>query len=310
VIGGERFFEILPQMQQDPGRHGDVVELMYLCLSLGFEGRYRVMPRGVAALTELRDGVYRGIRQRRGEFERELSPQWRGIAAAARPLAWRVPIWAIGLGTLAIAAAMYISFSFLLAGQSDVAFAELHALPPQSVVLPRHVPVAPAPVTSAPAPAAAPVAEAPSSLVRRLRTFLAPEIKAGLVQVLQDAQAVTVRLTNRNMFGSGEATLSAASMPLLGRIGDALKDEPGKILVNGYTDNQPIRTARFPSNFELSQARANAVAGVLRGRIGEPSRLTAQGKGDASPLAGNDTPEGRQQNRRTEIVLVREADRI
>ena len=52
---------------------------MYLCASLGFEGRYRVLPRGSAALTELRDGLYRGIRQRRGEFERELSPQWRGI---------------------------------------------------------------------------------------------------------------------------------------------------------------------------------------------------------------------------------------
>ena len=88
VTGGERFFDILEQMQKDPGRHGEVVELMYLCASLGFEGRYRVMPRGIAALTELRDGVYRGIRQRRGEFERELSPHWRGIATgytAARP---------------------------------------------------------------------------------------------------------------------------------------------------------------------------------------------------------------------------------
>ena len=83
MTGGERFFEILEQMQQDLGHHAEVVELMYLCTSLGFEGRYRVMPRGVAALTELRDGVYRTIRKRRGDFERELSPHWRGITAGA-----------------------------------------------------------------------------------------------------------------------------------------------------------------------------------------------------------------------------------
>src|SRR6202012_3575725 len=87
VIGGERFFDILEQMQQDLGRHAPVVELMYLCTSLGFEGRYRVMPRGVAALTELRDGVYRTIRNRRGEWERDLSPHWKGIAAGMRSLA-------------------------------------------------------------------------------------------------------------------------------------------------------------------------------------------------------------------------------
>jgi type VI secretion system protein ImpK len=141
VIGGERFFEILTQMQQDPGHHGEVVELMYLCTSLGFEGRYRVMPRGIAALAELRDGVYRSIRQRRGDFERELSPHWRGSPAGARPLSQLVPLWALGLGTVAIAAVMFVVFTFLLAGESDAAFGELHALPPhgQIVVPRRHV---------------------------------------------------------------------------------------------------------------------------------------------------------------------------
>ena len=76
------FFDILEQMQKDLGRHSEVVELMYLCASLGFEGRYRVMPRGIAALTEMRDSVYRTIRQRRGEFERDLSPHWAGIEPA------------------------------------------------------------------------------------------------------------------------------------------------------------------------------------------------------------------------------------
>ncbi len=65
MSGGERFFDILEQMEQELGRHGDVVELMYLCLSLGFEGRYRVLPRGAATLAEFRDNVFRTMRQRR-----------------------------------------------------------------------------------------------------------------------------------------------------------------------------------------------------------------------------------------------------
>ncbi|MBV9750429.1 MAG: type VI secretion system protein TssL, long form, partial [Acetobacteraceae bacterium] len=124
---------------------------------------------------------------------------------------------------------------------------------------------------------------------------------------LEDAQSVTVRLTNRNMFASGQAELSPSYAPLLARIGDALQDEPGNVIVNGYTDNQPIRTVRFPSNFQLSQARADAVARLLQARLTDPKRVRAAGKADADPIASNATPEGRQQNRRTEIVLVRTA---
>ena len=150
----------------------------------------------------------------------------------------------------------------------------------------------------------------PSGFALRLRQFLAPEIREGLVQVLADAQSVTVRLTNRNMFASGQAVLGSAYPPLLVRIGDALETEPGQVTVFGYTDNQAIRTARFPSNFELSQARADAVANALRARLKDPARVTAKGRGDADPIAGNDTPDGRQQNRRTEIVLIRPSDAL
>ena len=303
VTGGERFFDILDQMQQDLGNHQPVVELMYLCMSLGFTGRYRVMPRGTGALTELREGIYRTIRQRRGDFERELSPQWRGVAAGARSLAQQVPLWALALGSLTLAAIMYVSFTFLLASSSEVAFAQLFALPPRGQIV---VPRAPLPVAAA--PVAPPAPPPPATLAVKFRQFLEPEIKAGLVQVLQDAQTITVRLTSHNMFGSGAATLSATYPPLLARIGDALNDETGEVEINGYTDDQPIHTPRFPSNFELSQARADAVAALIRVRMKDPKRLRVQGKGQADPLTTNATVAGREQNRRTEIVLVRASD--
>ncbi len=307
VTGGDRFFDILEQMQKDLGKNGEVVELMYLCTSLGFEGRYRVMPRGVAALNELREGVYRLIRNRRGEFERDLSPHWQGIAAARRPLSRRVPLWSIPLTALVLAALIYLGFNFALAGSSDIAFAELYGLPPRGTpVVPRAAVVATAKPVAAPAPAPAPAgAPAPSNFVAKLHKFLEPEIKAGLVVILEDPQSVTVRLTAKNMFDSGQATLNSSYLPLLGRIGEALQEEQGKVSVNGYTDNQPIHTARFPSNFHLSQARASAVAELIAAKLTDKSRVSPVGKADADPLADNATAEGRQQNRRTEVVLGR-----
>jgi type VI secretion system protein ImpK len=141
--------------------------------------------------------------------------------------------------------------------------------------------------------------------VTRLRTFLAAEIKEGLVEVFEDAQTITVRIANRNMFGSGEATLNSGYGPLLDRIGTALQDEPGKVLVVGHTDNQPIRTARFPSNWQLSTARAETVARMIAAKLSDPSRVKAEGHADNEPIAPNTTPEGRQRNRRTDIVLIK-----
>jgi type VI secretion system protein ImpK len=294
VTGGDRFFAILEQLQQDPARHAEVIELMYLCIALGFEGRYRVLGRGTAALAELRDGVYRGIRRRRGDFERDLSPHWLGVPTAATPLRRRVPLWLVGLGTVAAACGLYLAFNFALAGASDIAFGRFAALPP-------HGPVQV--VRAAEPPPPPPVAAATPAP----RGFLAPEIAAGLVQVLEDPQSITVRVTNRNTFASGSATLDPAAIPLLRRIGKAIAGQPGTVVVNGYTDNQPIRTVRFPSNFQLSQARAQAVAQVLAAELPADRPVQAQGKGDADPLAPNTTPDGRDRNRRTEIVLLKTA---
>jgi type VI secretion system protein ImpK len=304
VSGGDRFFDILEQMQKDLGTNGEVVELMYLCISLGFEGRYRVMPRGNAALGEVRESVYRVLRNRRGEFERELSPHWRGVDAGHRPLGQRVPLWGIGLGTVVLAALIYLGFNFALASSSDVAFAELYGLPPHGTPVVPHVAVA-ANAPPPPPPTALAVAPAPSNFASKIRQFLAPEIKAGLVTVLEDPQSVTVRLTGRNMFDSGAATLTSSFIPLIGRIGEALQDEQGNVIVNGYTDNQPIHTARFPSNFQLSQARAESVATLIEAKLSNPARVRAVGKADVDPIASNETAEGRQQNRRIEVVLAR-----
>ncbi|HET6195173.1 MAG TPA: OmpA family protein [Acetobacteraceae bacterium] len=111
------------------------------------------------------------------------------------------------------------------------------------------------------------------------------------------------------MFAAGSATVQAAAVPLLERIGSALKNESlGTLIaiqVNGYTDNQPIRTVKFPSNFQLSASRADAVRDVLKQVIGAGPAIATEGRADADPIDSNATPEGREHNRRIEIVLRR-----
>jgi type VI secretion system protein ImpK len=140
-----------------------------------------------------------------------------------------------------------------------------------------------------------------------LRRFLAPEIQQGLVTVEGDAQRILVRIRNRGMFPSGSATLDPRFGDLLSRVGQGLREEPGQVQVQGHSDNQPIRTVRFPSNFALSLARAQAAMAGIVAANGSPARFTAEGRADAEPLATNATPEGREENRRIEVVLLRGA---
>lgn len=294
VTGGERFFDILNRLHQDPGRNGEVLELMYLCLSLGFEGRLRVAPRGATELSRIRDGLFRTLRQRRGEFERELSPHWRGQETAHRPMTSFIPLWVVGVVTAALLTFMFMGFSYAVNRASDTTFAQLSNLQPTGEV------------TLARAPLAPPPPPVDDGLFARISKFLEPEIAQGLVAVEEDARTVTVRLRNEGMFRSGSASVEDGYLPLLQRVAAALQEEPGQVIVAGHTDNVPIHTLRFPSNWHLSMARADAVLKILADRGVAPARLTAEGRADSEPIASNDTAEGRNANRRIELILMKQ----
>ena len=297
VRSGERFFDLLGQMRQNPGKFLPVIELMYLCLSLGFMGRTRLSPRGPAEIDRLREETYALIQRQRPAGEAALSPEWMGVSAPYRPARARLPVWVAGSVALAAVAALFAWFSTSLNAASDQVYAQAQTVPP--AVMPA---IARGPVVQPVAPA--PAGDQPA-LIDRLRGFLKPEIDAGLVSVIGTQATPIVRVNNRRMFGSGSATVQPAALPVLTRIGAALKDEPGAVQVIGYTDNEPIRTVRFPSNFQLSAARAQAAAAIVARGLGGGSRISVEGRADADPVASNATPEGREQNRRIEIVLRR-----
>jgi len=305
VRSGERFFDLLTGMQKDPGRYRQALEVAYLCLALGMQGRYRLASGGPAELDRIREGLFQLLTQIRGPWERELSPRWRGADAPNRPRRRGVPPWVAAPVTLVLLCLGYAGVSWALNGRTDDLYARLAALPPGAVPAisrsaPPQLPAPPPPPATPPAP----------TLAQRLSRFLEPEIRQGLVTVTEDARSTLVRIKASGMFPSGSATLNTQFEPLLSRIGEALRDEPGAVQVLGHSDNQPIRTVRFPSNFHLSEARARAAEGVIeRAYAGADAatRFAVEGRGDAEPISDNATPAGRESNRRIEVVVLRQS---
>ena len=117
-----------------------------------------------------------------------------------------------------------------------------------------------------------------------------------------DRSVITIR--GDGLFEPGSATLSADREVLMRRIAEALAQVPGAVLVTGHTDNQPIRSVRFPSNWHLSEERARAVRTILVSRGVKAERITAEGRAEGEPLVANDTPANRARNRRVEITLM------
>jgi type VI secretion system protein ImpK len=139
----------------------------------------------------------------------------------------------------------------------------------------------------------------------RLAQFLEPDIKAGLVAVRDEIDRSVVTIRGDGTFAPGSATLLAQREALMMRVADALAQVSGNVLVTGHTDSQPIaRSARFPSNWHLSEERAKTVRDLLVARKVAAERIRAEGRADAEPLVANDTATNRAMNRRVEITLV------
>lgn len=127
------------------------------------------------------------------------------------------------------------------------------------------------------------------------------------VEVVEKKDFILVRLDSEVFFESGSAAVKVGGQDLLTAFSTVLADLEGKeVLVQGHTDNVPIRTAQFASNWELSTARATNVVKYLVDNLGlTPTVFTATGNGEFKPIASNDTAEGKQQNRRIEIKIMK-----
>ena len=249
------------QMRQNPGLYLPVIELMYLCMSLGFQGQYRLSPRGPAELDRLREETYAVIVRQRQAPEPELVAALEG----GRGSLSRRPHDGPGVGRGQ-------RWPWPCSPASSCGSRRLST--PRRTICSRACRRCRRPGcrrSCAAAPVRPPPPQ-PEPVADRLCTLLEPEVKQGVVTVDCKPPYPLVRLKNRGMFASGSATIDPRFVPVLNRLGAALKEEPGTIEVVGYTDNQPIKTVQFPSNYHLSAARAEAARSVLARVLGDPAR--------------------------------------
>ncbi|MEA3273764.1 MAG: type IVB secretion system protein IcmH/DotU [Pseudomonadota bacterium] len=294
--GGEKFFQALERLIAYPSGNLHMLELMYLCLALGFEGRYRVREGGRDQLEAVRERLFQTIRAQRGDPEPELSPHWRGVVERRDPLIHTVPLWVLSAVAGVLLLALFTGFTFALNQDSDPVYLDLANLD-------KGLPTVEAPRT--PVAVAEPVPEPVKPVYEEppltLRILLAEEIRADLLEVVDRQEGQTVVMHGDGLFRSGRAAVNDKYRPLLARIGESLSQLPGRVLVTGHTDSVPIRTLRFPSNYDLSLARAETVSKLLAEVTDDPGRFTAEGRADTELRVPENPKDAR--NRRVEITL-------
>lgn len=134
-------------------------------------------------------------------------------------------------------------------------------------------------------------------------------IRDEKITIRGNEEWLEVELKSSLLFSSGDATLSVPALELLGSIAEILKGQSSPIRVEGFTDNRAINTPRFPSNWELSTARASSVVQLFIEEGVDPSRLAAIGYGEFQPVSDNDTEQGRAENRRV-VLMISKTDEL
>jgi chemotaxis protein MotB len=144
-----------------------------------------------------------------------------------------------------------------------------------------------------------------AQLETELQTALAGEIKRKEIAMRREPDGLVISLREVGFFESGSAEMKSASQPAFDRIANMLRERNYRVRIEGHTDDVPIHTARFASNWELSTARATEIVRLLIVRDGfTPDRLSAAGYAEYHPIAPNGTAEGRGMNRRVDIVIL------
>lgn len=289
-IGGDRFWQLVDDMLRVPHDNLDLIELFHACLAAGFEGRFRVMPDGRRRLHEIMARLQGALPHVRSLSQIELVRNWRGENAPVGRIGWNV-IALAAAAALALLLLIYIVLRLMLASSGDEPHNRLSALNPEARL-----------TLSRPA---AEMEMAESVQASRLKRFLEPEIREGLVTVEEDAQTVRVRTTVGQLFASGSDQLESGRQALFHRIGRAVEEEQGNVLIEGHADNDRVSTVRFPDNMALSEARAETVGTLIRADLSDPARVSTKGLGETVPIASNDSAAGKSRNRRVEIVVPR-----
>ena len=282
--GGERFFEIIQNLKQDPDKNIDLIEFVYLCLQFGYKGKYQVLPSGELEVDKIKRDLLSIIHTRRPDQTAKLfghDPIVKNIVQKKQSKL-SIPLWVVGVLGAVIVGGGYLGMQWSLGDDFNTACTKVNSLK---------------------LPAVAPKQKEEKTTVR-LRPLLENEIARKLVSVTDESDRSTVTILGDGLFESGSAQIQNQYYPVLAAVGQALNSVDGPVVVTGYTDDKPIQSLEFPSNWHLSQGRADAVKQILLNYMQSGNnRIRSEGRGSTDAEAPNDSPENRAKNRRVEITL-------
>lgn len=310
VDAGTRFFDRLAELQRNPARDPELLELAHLCLALGFRGRFRIEgSQAQGSLLQARSATARLLRRPEGE-RAELSPNWKGVEAPDAPRRFAVPLWTIALATVAVVAAAYGALSLRLSDRGEALYAVARSLPPpERAGIVRPVREALPTIEAAePPPPPPPVQPVMLEMLPLFQAAAPPELSGALSGREDVSLAVlTLRGSDPGLFRSARADLTDAYLPLVQALARTILengDHIGRVTVIGHTDSVPVQASNpFATNQGLSEARAATIARLLA-EAGVPADLLrAEGRADSEPVGDNATAEGRALNRRVEIKI-------
>ncbi|XQW83487.1 type VI secretion system protein TssL, long form [Thalassotalea piscium] len=286
TFGGEYFYTLLEGALQYPSEKYHLLELMYLCLTLGFVGKMKVEPQGEQKLEDLRERAYHSVQSFKGDLHRELSPGWRDKVIHNTEFQQPFPLWVIGALFGVLLLFIYMSFSYSINSYSSSVYKELVSLVPWHEDNNKQT----------------------ESLSRdealMLQRLLQTEIDRNLLEVEQLSDRIRIRIGAGNLFASGSTQPRADFEPILAKIARTLESTEGKILITGHTDDEPIFTTKYPSNWHLSLARATSIGNFLANNASLKGRLWPEGMGESQPRFDNSNEKNRSLNRRIEIDLL------
>ncbi|WP_421505789.1 type IVB secretion system protein IcmH/DotU [Erwinia rhapontici] len=281
--GGEKVFQLLARISQNPTQHLWLLEVIHFCLLLGYEGRYRSMDNGRLQRDAVRTRLAQLIQETRGQQE---SPPPQTVVAAGQNTLWRppVPLWVcISLATF-IGCLIFSSLNWRLGNAAEPLLRQIWQTPLPKVVAGQR-------------------GAAPQALLD-LRLRLSDLIAERKLDVTDSANGSKVILSADRLFAPSTTVLSPEGRALVARVATAMESAKGTILVSVYTDDERILSSRFPSNYEYSATQARAISSMMAQLIAQPGiNVRSQGRGDSGALLPNDSSENRAQNRRVEITL-------
>ncbi len=294
---GVGFFQEAEKAMQAPAQRYGLLELMLVCLSLGFEGQYRTMPNGAVELARIRSAIYETLRRVKPRPDEDIAVNWAAVPMAAKKRFGGLPMWIVASVAAVVVVAGYAGMSTYINREGGSLATQLFRMHPNvaNISLVRTAPVQ------------AFVAPVDSTQIDRIRASLADQIADGTVEVGEKGTFIFIRVGNTLLFRSGSATVRPEFSDLAGHIVNTLNAEQGPVRILGYTDDiQPSGRGQYKTNLDLSVGRAAAVKDVLDDLMTDPDRLSIEGRGEAEPIADNGTAEGRALNRRVEIMMAKE----